>query len=138
MERLAQFAAENTLIVLGLLGSWAAVMFYELRLKTQGLTHVSPADAVGLINKGAMVVDVRGAEAYGSGHIVDARNISLSDIQADQNITKRKNRILLTVCDNGLSSGKAANLLRKAGYERVFSLGGGLKNWRSENLPLVK
>jgi rhodanese-related sulfurtransferase len=28
--------------------------------------------------------------------------------------------------------------LRKAGYENVFSLRGGLGTWRSDNLPLVK
>jgi len=138
MERLAQFAAENTLIVLGLLGSWAAVMFYELRLKSQTMTHVSSTDAVRLINQGAMVVDVRSDESYKSGHIVDARNMSLEAIQADQNIVKKKSKLLLTVCDTGLTSGKAANLLRKAGYEKVFSLKGGLKSWRMENLPLVK
>jgi len=138
MERLAQFAAENTLIVLGLVGSWAAVMFYELRLKSQTMTHVSSTDAVRLINQGAMVVDVRGTESYKSGHIVDARNMSLEAIQADQNIVKKKSKLLLTVCDTGLTSGKAANLLRKAGYEKVFSLKGGLKSWRMENLPLVK
>jgi rhodanese-related sulfurtransferase len=53
-------------------------------------------------------------------------------------IDKKKNKVLLTVCDNGSLSGKAASLLRKAGYENVFSLRGGLGTWRAENLPLVK
>ena len=46
--------------------------------------------------------------------------------------------MFLTVCTNGASSGKAATLLRKAGYPTVFSLKGGLSGWRAENLPLVK
>ena len=51
---------------------------------------------------------------------------------------KQKNKVFLTVCTNGATSGKAAALLRKAGYPTVFSLKGGLSGWRSENLPLVK
>ena len=138
MEQLFEFAGNNPLYVLALLASWAAVMFYELRLKAATVSQVSAADAVRVINKGAMIVDVRSGDAYEAGHIVNARNITLDAIEADQNIHKKKNKLLLTVCENGMTSGKAANLLRKAGFESVFSLKGGLKQWRSENLPLVK
>ena len=55
-----------------------------------------------------------------------------------QNVHKKKDKPLLTICENGMNSGKAANLLRKAGFGSVFSLKGGLRQWRSENLPLVK
>jgi rhodanese-related sulfurtransferase len=46
--------------------------------------------------------------------------------------------VLLTVCDSGQTSGKAAAVLRKAGYENSFSLRGGIQAWRAENLPLAK
>ncbi len=138
MEQLVEFAGNNPLYVVALLASWAAVMFYELRLKAATVSQVSAADAVRAINKGAMIVDVRSGDAYEAGHIVNARNITLDAIEADQNIHKKKTKLLLTVCENGMTSGKAANLLRKAGFESVFSLKGGLKQWRSENLPLVK
>jgi rhodanese-related sulfurtransferase len=64
--------------------------------------------------------------------------VTLSAIEADQDVVKKKDRLVLTVCDNGTSSGKAANRLRKAGYDKVFSLQGGLNGWRAQNLPLVK
>ena len=35
-------------------------------------------------------------------------------------------------------AGRAAVALRKAGFDKVFSLKGGLNGWRAENLPLVK
>jgi rhodanese-related sulfurtransferase len=140
MGQLAEFAANHPLLALSVLVSLTAVIVYELRLRTQGLHQLSTSDAVRLINKGATIVDVRKAEAFGAGHIVNARNVPLDKIEADPAaaLEKSKNRPLLTVCDNGLSAAKAAGALRRAGYEIVFSLRGGLASWRGDNLPLVK
>ena len=138
MERLAEFAGNNVLLILAAMASWAAVMFYEIRLQSRALSQVSSADALRIINKGAMIVDVRSVDAFGSGHIVNARNIGLEALESDRPPLKRKNKVLLTVCENGASSSRAANALRKAGFESVFSLKGGLQQWRTENLPLVK
>jgi rhodanese-related sulfurtransferase len=139
MGQLAEFATSHPLYVLGLLAAWAAVMFYELRLKSQSLSQVSAVDAVRLINRGAQVVDVRAAEAYHGGHIVGARNVDLAQLEADQQLLgKQKSKLLIMVCDNGASAAKAASLLRKAGHEKVFSLKGGINGWRGQNLPLVK
>jgi rhodanese-related sulfurtransferase len=139
MEQLAQFAGNHVLLVVGLLGAFGLVAAYELRLRAQGVTHVSPGDAVKLINKSALVVDVRSPEAFNDGHIVNARNLPLAELAADpESLKKNKAKILLTVCDSGAESGKAASLLRKAGYDNTFSIRGGIRAWRTENLPLAK
>jgi rhodanese-related sulfurtransferase len=139
MGQLAEFATNHPFLVLSVVVSLLAVVFYETRLRSQGVTQLSASDAVRLINKGATIIDVRGPEDYGSGHIVNARNIPLPEIEADIGaVNKAKTRALLTVCENGARSGKAAGLLRSAGYETVFSLKGGVASWRAENLPLVK
>ena len=46
MADLVEFAANHNLLVLGLIGSWGLVMVYELRLKAQNLTNISPTAAV--------------------------------------------------------------------------------------------
>jgi len=139
MEQFAEFAGNHTLMVLALIGSFGLVAAYELRLRAAGVTHISPADAVKLINKSAVVVDVRSAEAFASGHIANARNIPLAELQNDPDkIKKNKTKIVLTVCDSGMDSGRAAGALRKSGYEKAFSIRGGIKAWRTENLPLAK
>lgn len=139
MGQLVEFVNNHTLLALAVLASLFAVIFYELRLKSQGLTNVTTAIAVRLINNGAMIVDVRPAEAFATGHIVNARNLALADIESDPGIVKKsKSKVLLTVCDNGSTAGRAANALRKAGFESVYSLKGGLTAWRAENLPIVK
>jgi rhodanese-related sulfurtransferase len=139
MAQLVEFANNHVWLVTGLLVAWSAVMFYELRLRGQGATHVTAADAVRLINRGALVIDVRKAEDFAAGHIVNARNVGLDRLQqGDDAINKQKNKILLAVCADGASSGRVAGLLRKAGYENAFSLKGGLTGWKADNLPLVK
>jgi rhodanese-related sulfurtransferase len=138
MAQLVEFTGNHVWLITGFVAAWLAVMFYELRLRSQSATHVSAADAVRLINKGALVIDVRKPEDYGTGHIVNARNVPLERVQKDDAIHKNKSKILLAVCGDGATSGRAAGHLRKAGYENAFSLKGGLTGWRADNLPLVK
>jgi rhodanese-related sulfurtransferase len=138
MAQLAEFAGNHLWLVAGLMAASAAVMVFEIRLRSQGVMHVSAADAVRLINKGALVIDVRKPEEFEQGHIVNARNVPLERLQDDNAIHKQKNKILLAVCTDGRTAGRAAGHLRKAGYENAFSLKGGLAGWRSDNLPLVK
>jgi rhodanese-related sulfurtransferase len=139
MGEIIEFANNHPFLTLAVFASLIAVLVNEARLKGQGVTHVSTADAVRLINKGAHVVDVRPAEQYQAGHIINARNVPLAELEADSGAVKKpKNKTVLTVCDNGSSAGRAANTLRKAGFETVFSLKGGLSSWKAENLPLVK
>lgn len=123
----------------GILAAWLAVMFYELRLKSQGFSHVSTQGAVKLINKGAVVLDVRKPEEYAAGHVVNAKNVSLDTIGSDNKlINKYKNKVVITVCNSGFSANRAANALRKAGIEQAFSVRGGLAAWRNENMPIEK
>lgn len=139
MAQLAEFASNHPYLVSGLVAALLAVVFYELRQKSLGVTQVSTVDAVRLINKGAVVIDVRGADAYGGGHIVNAKHMTPETLDTTKPpLSKYKEKPLLLVCDTGTSSSKAANTLRQAGFAKVFSLKGGLGAWRAQNLPLVK
>ena len=138
MAQLVEFASNHLLLVSGLIGTWLVVMVYEMRLKAQTMTSVGAADSVRLINKGAIVIDVRSSDAYKDGHIVNSRNVELDALANDKAIKKKKNKTFLTVCDDGATSSKAASALREAGIENAFSLKGGIRGWQAENLPLVK
>ena len=138
MAQLVEFTANHVWLMTGLVVALSAVMFNEIRLRTQGATHVTAADAVRLINKGALVIDVRKPEEFQAGHIVNARNVPVERVQQGDEIHKKKDKILLAVCADGSTSGRAAGHLRKTGYENAFSLKGGLTGWRADNLPLVK
>ena len=139
VSELVDFANQHPILASVVVAFLVAVLAYEVRLKGRGLTQISTNMAVQLINKGAMIVDVRPSEAFADGHIVNAKNVPLTEISTDPDpIKKKKDKVLVTVCDNGLISRRAAELLRKAGYDSTFSLQGGITAWRTDNLPIVK
>ena len=139
MSQLLEFSGNHPLLITGIVIAWCAVMFYEIRLKSQGFSHVSTSDAVRLINKGAIVLDVRKPEEFQQGHIVNAKNVDFADLATDEKQhSKYKNKVVLTVCNNGMQSNRAATLLRKAGLEEAYSIRGGLAGWRKENMPVAK
>lgn len=139
MGEIIAFANTHPIHAAVIVALLVAVLTYEIRLKGRGLLQVSSTMAVQLINRGAMVVDVRTPEAYGEGHIANSKNIPLTQIAEDAGIVKKKkDKVMVTVCDNGLVAKRAADLLRKFGFEAAYSLQGGLAAWRNDNLPLVK
>ena len=139
MGELIAFANTHPILASLVVVFLIATLSYEVRLRGKALIQVSTNMAVGLINRGALVVDVRPKEAYSAGHIVNARNITVDEIVREPGvIKKKKDKLVLTVCDTGQTSKRAADALRKAGYESAFSLQGGLTAWRNDNLPLVR
>jgi rhodanese-related sulfurtransferase len=138
MDRFLEFAGNNTLLVFALLTSLFLVVFTELRRKAAGVLSVPPGDAVKLINNDAIVVDIRGTEAFARGHIVNARNAPLDEFDGHMTkLAKFKSRPVIAVCDSGISSTKAINVLRKAGFESVYGLKGGMAAWNQAGLPVV-
>lgn len=115
----------------------ALVVSFELRNRGRAGQSLGPADAVRLINDGATVVDVRGVSAFEQGHIISAMNLPLSDMEQNVGtLEKHRNGPILVCCDNGMTSGKAAGLLRAQGFPSIAQLKGGLNAWRQEGLPL--
>ena len=91
MNQLVEFASHHVFIAAGFVAALLAVAFYELRLRATGATQVSAADAVRLINRGALVIDVRKPDEYAAGHIVNARNVALDKLQQGDDVVKKQN-----------------------------------------------
>jgi rhodanese-related sulfurtransferase len=138
MDKFLEFTGNHTVLVLGLLISFFVLVFTELRRKASGLVAVDPTAAVGLINNEATVIDLRNADAYGRGHIVNARNIPFDEIDANHDaLAPLMNKPIVAVCDSGISSNKAVASLRKSGFESVYGLKGGMNAWSQAGLPVV-
>ena len=138
MDIYLEFAANHTLLVTALLFSFFLLIFTELRRQATGMTNVEPQAAVKLINADAVVLDLRSADSFALGHIVNAKNIPFDELEANQDkIDKLKSKPILAVCNAGGTSTRAVNSLRKAGVENVYGLKGGITAWTQANLPLV-
>jgi len=138
MDKFLEFAGNHTLLVLALMISFFVLIFAELRRKASGHVSVDPTDAVRLINNEAMVIDLRNAESYARGHIVNAKNIPFDEFEARKDkVAKFKNKPVIAVCDSGITSNKAVASLRKSGFDSVYGLKGGMTAWTTAGLPVV-
>jgi rhodanese-related sulfurtransferase len=138
MDKLLEFTSNNTLLVLALMVSFFIVAFTELRRKASGLVNIEPIEAVKLINNDAVVIDLRSVDAFSKGHIVNARNIPLDELEAKMaNLEDVKSKSIVAVCDSGASSTKSVATLRTAGFESAFGVKGGMLGWEQAGLPVV-
>jgi rhodanese-related sulfurtransferase len=138
MEQYLEFTANHPLLIGALLLSFFLVIFSELKRKSRGVTTLEPQEAIKLINADAVVIDLRSADAFARGHIVNARNIPADELAGKHDvIEKYKTRPIVAVCDAGMTSSRTVDKLRKAGLENVFGLRGGINAWQQANLPLV-
>lgn len=68
-----------------------------------------------LYKNGAIIVDVRTPREFNSGHFEDSINIPLDKIEQNINKIKKKNKPVITVCQSGIRSGKAASIMKRIG-----------------------
>ena len=104
-----------------------------------GVARLTPAQATLLMNReDALVLDVRETAEWTSGHIPGARHITLAQLEKRMSeLEKFKDRPVIICCASGHRSSAACGQLKKGGFEKVFSLGGGISAWLEANLPLT-
>lgn len=135
-----KFISDNILLVGVAVVSGAMLVWPALRRGAGGGPAVSTLEATLLMNqKGALVLDLREAAEYERGHVLGSRNVPLDQLEARAgDFEKYKTKPVLVVCESGNRSGRAVGLLRKQGFEQVFTLSGGIGGWRQAGLPLEK
>lgn len=80
-----------------------------------------------------MLVDVRTAEEYGSGHIENALNIDVKQDDFEKNAINMlpKDKTIAVYCRSGRRSKKAAEILSQNGYN-VIELDSGYTGWTNK------
>lgn len=109
-------------------------------LRKAGSGTLSPQNAVQRINREkGVVVDVRDANEFASGHITNAKNVPLEQLQERlPQVVKNKAVPVILVCDGGARAVRAQLVARQLGYDKAEAIAGGMKAWRSASLPVVK
>jgi len=93
-------------------------------MKMRRSGQVSSKDAVEYVKDGAIIVDVRSPQEYSAGHLSQAFNMPVDQIEMLlPNKIKDKDRVILVHCQSGLRSKKAKERLNQIGYKQVFNLG---------------
>jgi phage shock protein E len=78
---------------------------------------IAPINYAALLNRGAMIIDVRTPQEYDNGHIQGSKNIPLQNIANRVQEIQSKGVPVICVCASGMRSGSACAILKKAGVE---------------------
>ncbi len=105
-----------------------------------GIKNVNVWTAVKLINhESAIIIDVSEQPEFKTGHIPNSINIPLGNLPGRiKELEKHKGKPIVISCRTGNRSSRGAVILRKHGFDQVYTLTGGLAAWERENLPVEK
>jgi rhodanese-related sulfurtransferase len=112
----------------------------EVLRKLRGVSALNPTQALQLINhQDAVVVDVRDGGQYKAGHLPDARHIPFGELdQRMKELNKYKDRPIILYCQTDTRASSAGAKLKKAGFETVHALRGGVSAWQQASLPITR
>ena len=117
-----------------------ALIFIEIRGKSKLVVDVQRL--VNYVNHdSAELWDLRSRKDYDQGHITAAEHVELD--QLDKRMKKqmaragKNNHPIILLCQNGMHSAHHVKKLVKA-RENIFYLQGGITEWQSQRLPVVK
>src|SRR6202035_2668664 len=84
------------------------------------------------------LVDVREDSEWAKGHLPGALHLGKGVIERDieERFPDTAAEIVL-YCGGGFRSALAADNLQKMGYTNVYSMDGGIREWRDRRFPLV-
>jgi glyoxylase-like metal-dependent hydrolase (beta-lactamase superfamily II)/rhodanese-related sulfurtransferase len=91
------------------------------------ISSVEPNEFVVRVNSGAAVLDVRKQSETESGHVKNALNIPLADLEKNTSLIP-KNEPVYIHCAGGYRSMIASSLLQSKGYKNIINVHGG---WNS-------
>lgn len=123
-----------------LVGLTVAIIVTEIRRLFRGFKGIKPAELTQLMNAGGtVVVDLSASGDFEKGHIAGSRNAQASAFGPDNKlVANAKQSPVVLVCRSGNASETAAKALKKAGFEKIYVLDGGIPAWQQAELPLVK
>ena len=141
MQEYIDFLIKNPMLSVAWLAIAAMLIHSMVKDKISGIKSVDTQEATLLINKqDALVIDIRTREEFQKGHIINAKNITLSQIEKGTltGIENHKQTPIIVVCASGTRSSGAASKLVKAGFTQVNNLFSGMGGWEAANLPTTK
>ncbi|WP_017463068.1 rhodanese-like domain-containing protein [Dyella ginsengisoli] len=133
---LGNHLALSALFVLLLL----ALIVTQLMTLLRKFKELTPAGLTLLMNReNPLLVDISPRDSFEKGHIPGAKHVLMSQFDPEsKDLAKAKELPVVVICRSGQTAQGAAQRLVKAGFQKVFYLGGGMGAWTQAQLPVVK
>ena len=101
------------------------------------LPTISPADAKGLLDLGAVLVDIREADEHAREKIPGARHLPLSKLDATDLVLPQGKPVLFHCRSGARTLANAGRLAAKAATCDAYIVEGGLDAWKKAGLPVM-
>jgi len=140
LTQISEFAVNHPLLVMAFAVLLALTFFNEMKIATQRFASLTPAGAVNLMNsEDVVVLDVREPSETAGGKIAKAIQIPMSALSKRVGeLDKHKGKTVIVYCKTGARASAACKQLGKQGFEKVYSLNGGMLAWQDAHLPISK
>ena len=117
-----------------------AVIVTQLMTLLRKYKELTPAALTLLMNReNPLLVDISPRDSYEKGHIPGAKHVLMSQFDPEsKDLAKAKDLPVVVICRAGQTAQGAAQRLVKAGFQRVYVLGGGMGAWTQAQLPVAK
>ena len=140
MEQYLEFVSNHYILSAGWAVVFVMLIYSFLGARLRGYANANPDVVTQLINReNAVMVDVREDNEYVGGHIINSVHIPIGYFRDRlKELDKYKSDPIIVGCKTGQRSSQACVILKKAGFEKVYNLSGGVSAWQADNLPLTK
>lgn len=141
LHQIIQFVIKHWMLASAFVATLLLLIFEESKHQGPGSGKLTSAAVTQLINReNGLIVDVRDANAYREGHIVNAKNMPLTDFDRLQEklLATHREKPVILVDASGLKTPALLVRIKKAGFQKVFLLKGGMDAWKMDNMPVTK
>ena len=118
---------------------FSLLLVYSCQIfESNEINEISDVRFIEIQDTDYILVDVRTAEEFESGHIQDAVNFDFYSESFDNDIlTLDKSSSIILYCRTQNRSTKTANYLKENGYKQIIVLEGGITSWVKNGNDLV-
>ncbi|WP_266159832.1 rhodanese-like domain-containing protein [Dyella silvatica] len=141
LHKLPEFIGNNWALAALFVVLLVALIVMEIATLFRKYKELTPAGLTLLINRESpLLVDLSAYADYEKAHIPGSKHVAMSQFDPEQkDLAKAKELAVALIDKDGRgAANKAAQRLVKAGFTKVYTLGGGVLAWQQAQLPVAK
>ncbi|MEW9625509.1 rhodanese-like domain-containing protein [Rhodanobacter geophilus] len=141
LHKLPQFIGNHAALAALFAILLIALIVVQVSLLFGKSKELTPAGLTQLINRDSpLLIDLSAIADFEKMHVPGARHVLMSQFDPEHKDLAKARELPVVVMDKDGrgNSVKASQRLVKAGFQKVYTLGGGVLSWQQAQLPVAK